>query len=220
MLAAGVGVSQTSGGSPQAPAGPVGKVTDYLFDYLTMAGAQKAADFRPLTQRERTHLYVKSMWNPIGFLKVAVSAGRDHLNNKPVEWGQGWSAYGRRAANIEGQYAIQKTVTFGFSSLLHEDNRYFGSGKKGIWRRTGYAMSSSVLARHDNGRRYVSISQLAGFSGAAFLSRLWQPASTNSAGDGAVSFGISMGCNMGISVLKEFLPDILRPFLKNRNATG
>src|SRR3954469_14438685 len=106
-----------------------------------------------------------------------------------------------------GQYAIQRTVTFGASSLLHEDNRYFLSGKKGIWRRTGYALSSSILARHDNGKLYPSVSLISGFAAGALVFRAWLPPSQNSAGDGAVSFGTTMGWNALTCAVKEFLPD-------------
>jgi hypothetical protein len=119
-----------------------------------------------------------------------------------------------------GQYAIQRTATFGLASLLHEDNRYFGSGKKGFWRRTAYALSSSVMARHDSGRQYPSISLIAGFAAGAFVSRAWQPPSTRSAGDGAASFGLSMGYNVFTSVVKEFLPDMLRPLTSKRPAAA
>jgi len=73
-----------------------------------------------------------------------------------------------------------------------------------------------VLARHDDGSRYVSISQVSGTAAGAFLSRAWQPASQRSAGDGAVSFGISMASNMGFGVVKEFLPDLGRVITKKR----
>jgi len=181
-----------------------------------MAGGRKAGDFRPLTHRERNQLYGKSLVNPIWYVKGAISAGENQWLDKPDEWEQGASGYGKRYADIMGQYAIQKTATFGLESLLHEDNRYFGSGKKGFWPRMGYALSSGVLARHDNGKRYPSISLLGGYASAAFLSRLWQPPSTKTAGDGAVSFGTSMGWNIGFGVVKEYLPDMLRPILNKR----
>ena len=94
----------------------VDKGIDLIFNYLNMAGAKKAADFQPMTQPERNRLYIKTMVNPIGFFKVGFSAGIDQWNDKPEEWGQGASGYGKRFANIEGQYAIQRTVTFGLSS--------------------------------------------------------------------------------------------------------
>lgn len=195
---------------------PVRKGIDYLTNYLNMAGAEKATDFRPLTQNERTRIYLKTMVNPLGFAKAAFSAGIDQWNDKPTEWQQGMAGYGQRFANIVGQYSIQRTATFGLSSLLHEDNRYFGSGKSGFWSRTGYALASSVLARHDDGHQHFSISQVSGVAAGAFVSRLWQPPSQNSARDGAVSFAITMASNTGFSVVKEFLPDLGRAIRKKR----
>jgi hypothetical protein len=207
--------AQDQNTSPHAnPSTLVDNGIDMVFNYFNMAGTTKATDFKPLTQHERTHNYWKAMINPVGYAKAGFSAGLDQWNDKPEEWEQGASGYGKRFANIVGQYSIQRTVTYGFSSVLHEDNRYFNSGKTGIWPRTGYALSSGILARHDDGSRHLSISQVGGTAAGAFLSRLWQPSSTHSLGDGAVSFGISMGTNIGFSVAKEFLPDIGRAIAK------
>jgi len=194
----------------------VGKGVDYLFNYLNMAGVMQASQFRPLTQRERTHLYLKTMVNPLGYIKAGFSAGLDQWKDKPPEWEQGALGYGRRFANILGQYSIQRTVTFGLASALHEDNRYFNSGKRGLWPRTGYALASGMLSRHDNGSLHLSISQVGGVAGGAFLSRFWLPSSQHSAGDAAVSFGITMASNMGFGVVKEFLPDLGRALAKKR----
>src|SRR5690348_2570837 len=157
---------------------------DQLFNYLNMAGTEKASEFRPLTQAQRTHIYLKTMVNPFGYLKAGFSAGIDQWNDKPSEWEQGASGYGKRFANIVGQYSIQRTVTFGLGSALHEDNRYFNSGKMGVWSRTGYAAASGILARHDDGSLHLSFSQVGGVAAGAFLSRYWQPSSQHSAGDG------------------------------------
>lgn len=205
-----------SASAPPAPAGVTQKGIDLLFNYFNMAGTTKAAQFKPLTQQERTHLYLKTMVNPLGYAKAGLSAGMDQWRDKPPEWHQGAEGYGRRFGNIVGQYSIQRTVTFGLSSLLHEDNRYFNSGKSGIGPRTEYALSSGILARHDDGSRHISVSQLGGVAAGAFLSRFWQPPSSNSAGDGAVSFGISMASNIGFSMAKEFLPDLGRAIAKKR----
>lgn len=195
---------------------PVSRGIGYIFNYLNMAGTTKASDFKPLTQPERSRLYLETMINPFGYIKAGFSAGIDQWNNKPPEWGQGASGYGKRYMNILGQYSIQRTVTFGLSSAFHEDNRYFNSGKKEFWPRIGYAISSGILARHDDGSRHISISQLGGVAAGAFLSRSWQPRSQNSAADGAISFGITMASNMGFGVVKEFLPDLGRAIRKHR----
>jgi len=206
-------------GTSEPKRNTVNRTIDHLFNYLNMAGAEKASDFQPLTQKQRTQIYLKTMINPLGFLKAGFSAGIDQWNDKPAEWEQGASGYGKRFANILGQYSIQRTVTFGLASVLHEDNRYFNSGKHGFWSRTGYSLASGILARHDDGTRHLSISQLGGVAAGAFLSRTWQPPSQDSLGDGAVSFGISMASNVGFGVIKEFLPDIGRKIMRKRGSS-
>jgi len=193
---------------------PGSGLTDSVFNFLNMAGTTKSKEFRPMTQPERNRLYFKTMVNPLSFVKVGFSAGIDQANDKPMEWEQGASGYGRRFANILGQYSIQRTVTYGLGSALHEDNRYFNSGRQGFWPRTGYALTSGILARHDDGSLHFSVSQVGGVAAGAFLARTWLPPSQSSAGDGAVSFGISMASNMGFSVVKEFLPDLGRALAK------
>jgi len=205
--------SQTSTANADS-VGPTDRGIGYLFNYLNMAGTTKATEFQPLTQKERTQIYLKTMVNPLGYGKAAFSAGVDQWKDKPEEWEQGASGYGKRFANIIGQYTIQRTATYGLASLLHEDNRYFNSGKKGFWPRVGYALCSAVLARHDDGSRAISISQLSGVATGAFVARLWLPPSQNSAKNGAVSFGITMGSNAAFSVVKEFIPDLGRAISK------
>ena len=191
-----------------------------VFDLFNMAGTQQAQNFRPLTQSERNHLYFRSMVNPLSFVRVAGSAGIDQAKDKPEEWEQGASGYGKRFANIFAQYSIQRTVTYGLGSALREDNRYFNSGKTGFWPRTGYALESGILARRDDGKRRFSFSQAGGVAAGAFLARAWLPPSQASFADGATSFGITTATNIGFSVFKEFLPDIVRPLTKKRKAAG
>ena len=203
-------IGQTTSDTQANTPNPFTRGAQQVFNYLNMADVKTADDFVPLTQHERTHIYLRTMVNPIGFAKAAFSAGIDQWNDKPVEWEQGASGYGKRFGNILGQYSTQRTATFGLSSWLHEDNRYFNSGKSGFWSRTAYALSSGVLARHDDGSRHISISQIGGTAAGSFLARAWLPPSVRSAGDAATDFGVSMSANIGFGVAKEFLPDVLR----------
>jgi hypothetical protein len=187
-----------------------------VFDLFNMAGTEQAKNFRALTQAERNGLYIRSMVNPLSFVRVSASAGIDQAKYKPDEWEQGASGYGKRFANIFAQYSIQRTATYGLGSLLHEDNRYFNSGKQGFWERTGYAFASGILARRDDGKRRFSISQVGGVAAGAVLARIWLPPSQTSAGDAAVSFGITMGTNIGFGFVKEFLPDMVSLLKKKR----
>jgi hypothetical protein len=99
-------------------------VIDNVFAYLNMASTVgKISIFQPLTQAERNRLFGVSLVNPIWYAKGALSAAQYQFTGTPRAWEQGASGYAKRYADIMGQYAIRKTVTFGLESMLHEDNR-------------------------------------------------------------------------------------------------
>jgi hypothetical protein len=200
--------------SPAAPAQSSGgflpsSAESSLFYSLFMAG--KTQDqFKPLTAKERVDVYAKDLLSPFHIMMAGAAAGITQAQNVPPEWGQGTVGYARRFANYYAYALTSDLLQMGGEDLLHEDNLYYGSGEHGIWKRIKYAVKSSVLARSSDGTQHLSASQIGSTAGAAFLSRLWQPKSNNTAGDGAESFGISMATNAGVNVLREFLPDVTR----------
>ena len=173
-------------------------------------------DFAPMTRSERLSNYLVGLGNYEGILFSAASGGIQQAEGTPKEWGGGAAAYGDRFGSSFAQHVIRRTLTYGLSSALHEDNRYFVSHETGFFRRTKYAIKSTFLARHDNGSQFFSFSRIGGAAGAAFISREWQPPSTTSAGDGATSFGISMASDIGFNVFREFWPDMKRHLHKGR----
>lgn len=195
---------------------PPGKVENSIFVSLFMSG--KTQDqFKPLTSKERLKIYSEDLISPVHFLLAGASAGITQLQNSPAAWGEGAEGYGKRFANYYAEATVASVLQMGGEDLLHEDNFYYGSGEHGIWRRVKYAVKSSVLARGRDGSQHFSISQVGSTAGAAFISRLWQPRSNDSAGDGAVSFGFAMATNAGVNVVREFLPDVTRRIF-HRNA--
>jgi hypothetical protein len=176
--------------------------------------APTAAEFAPMTSTERFRNFLIGAFGPEAILRSAASAGIRQAEGVPREWGGGAQGYGDRLGSGMAQHVIQSTLQYGASVALHEDNRYFVSGQTGFFRRTRYAIASTFLARHDNGSRSFSFSRMGGAAGAAFISRIWQPPSTTSGGDGAVSFGITIGSEVGFNVFHEFWPDLKRHFKK------
>jgi hypothetical protein len=168
------------------------------------------AQFTPLTAKERLKVYAKDLLSPFHFLLAGASAGITQLQDSPKAWGLGAQGYGLRFANYYGEATISSILQMGGEDLLHEDNLYYGSGEHGVWKRMKYAISSSVLARSNDGTQHFSVSQVGSTAAAAFISRIWQPRSNDSAGDGAVNFGINMASNAGLNVVREFLPDVTR----------
>jgi hypothetical protein len=174
-------------------------------------------EFSPMTRYERLGNYAARLVSIENVFTSAATAGISQANNTPKEWGGGAEAFGERFGNSFAQHVIRGTLEYGISAALHEDNRYFVSGQNGFLRRTKYAVMSTLLARRDNGSRTFSFSRIGSTAGAAFISREWQPPSTTTAGDGAVTFGITMASQIGFNVVREFLPDLKRHFHKGEN---
>jgi hypothetical protein len=172
------------------------------------------AGFSPMSSQERLGNYVSGLVDYESVVRAAASAGISQASGTPKEWGGGAEGFGERVGNAYAEHVIRRTLQYGISAALHEDNRYFVSGQTGFFRRTKYAVKSTFLARHDNGSQSFSFSRFGGAAGSAFISREWQPRSTTSAGDGAVVFGFSMASDIGFNVFREFWPDMKRHFHK------
>ena len=180
---------------------------DHLIDKIM--GIAGPTEPGKLTERERFHLYAFSMVGPVPVLAEAVGAGLSQWQNDPKEWGQGWKAYGKRFDTNLAYNGVRQTITYGLSAGFHEDNRYFSSQRHGIMARTGYALLSTVTAKHPDGKRVFSVSAVAGIAGASAVSDVWEPPSRSGADGIARNAGISFATTAAFNVVREFLPDIL-----------
>jgi hypothetical protein len=167
-----------------------------------------------MTHSERLRHYLTGLVDFESIVRAGASAGLKQLSNKPSEWGGGMEGYGYRYGDVFAQHVVRGTIQAGVAAALHEDNRYFVSHQTGFFHRAGYALKSTIMARHDNGEQYLSVSRFSGAAGSAFISRIWQPRSLNTPGDGAVNFGTAIGVDAGFNVLREFWPDVKRRFHK------
>jgi hypothetical protein len=163
----------------------------------------------PLTQRERLHLYEKSLFSPTAVVSAAASAGIGQWRDTPDEWGQGGVGYGRRFASAFGGHIVRDTLVYGISATLNEDNRYVPSGAETSKERIEYAVTSTFASRHTDGTRHLSISKIAGFAGAALISRSWQPQDGNKFQTAGTSLGISFSVAIGFNMAREFLPRLI-----------
>lgn len=164
------------------------------------------AEFMPLTASERWRRYFVSAFGPEAIVRASVGAGISQREDTPKEWRQGAEAYGERFGNSLAEHVIRKTLESGAAAALHEDNRYVPSTETGFWKRSKHAIGSVFVARNEAGQEHFAYSRFGGAVGSSFISRIWQPPSTNSSGDAAVNFGISMATEIGWNVFREFRP--------------
>jgi len=163
-----------------------------------------------LTQKDRFRLYMEATFGPLPVLTQAASAGIFQARNRPPEWGQGASGYGRRLGDGFGYNAVRTTITYGTSVLFHEDDRYFASRRRSTGGRILSALASPLIARADNGDRKFSISTTAGIVGGAMIPRAWEPPSWQGAGNVCRSIGYGYAGIAGLNLFREFVPDLIR----------
>jgi hypothetical protein len=173
-----------------------------------------AEDFVPMSNEERLVEATKDVMSPAVLFDFTAYAAITQGLHTPAEWDTHLDGFGKRLGSAYAENFIDGTITDSIAWGLHEDNRYFASGKHGVGPRLLYVLESAVMARHDDGSRTVSISSLAGAASAAFIARTWQPPSTSSAGDAAASFGFIIATYALRNGFIEFAPRFLKKFVQ------
>jgi hypothetical protein len=164
---------------------------------------------RHLTEKDRFQLYMINTAGPVPLIGELAATGIGQWANRPVEWGQGWNAFGKRFGSNLAYNGVRQTIAYGTSAAFREDNRYFASQKHGFWPRTRHALASTFLARHPDGSTQFSVSAMAGAVGASAISSMWGPASWKGGGNIAENAGITIATTAGFNVVREFLLDVL-----------
>lgn len=161
-----------------------------------VAATAAQSTYTPITGTERATQFLKDTANPLSLVTSAASAGLGQWNDRPHEWRQGGEGYGLRYGSSYAEHIVRESLKFGAAAAFHEDDRYFRSEGAGVGTRIGHAVGSTFVAGADNGTRRFSISRIGAFAGAALISRLWQPRSTNNLRSAGVNFGTSIGIAM------------------------
>lgn len=170
----------------------------------------------PLSQQERVRLYLTRTYGMGSTLGAAAAGGFEQLINTPNEWRQGSQGYRNRFASSYATHVIQRTIEYGASALLSEDNRYRRSLETGCWRRSKHAITGAFSSTDEAGRQHLSYSLVGSAAATAFIRRTWQPASTGGVGDAVASFGFGIGAHVGQNVFREFWPDLKHHFFNKR----
>ena len=160
----------------------------------------------PMEAKQKFHLAVRSIMDPVSFLSVAGIAGAEHYQGVFPAYGGGIEGYGKRygaaLANHVSGTLLGRAV---FPSIFHQDPRYFYKGNGSIASRMLYALSAAVIARGDNGRWQPNYSHLLGnFSGAA-ISNLYYPAADRGASLVLLNGLANTGADAVANLFREFV---------------
>ncbi len=169
----------------------------------------ETAPYRPITSSERFHQLLNATVSPYQLLREGAAAAVSQGFGSPREWGGGMEGYAKRLGNDLAENAVRNTLSFGVAAALHEDDRYFASGRKGTAGRILHAVLSPLEARHEDGSVGFSYSNATGVVGASLIARTWAPPSWRHGANVGEDIGISLAGQAAFNVFREFVPDLL-----------
>lgn len=178
------------------------------FDLPAQIGATASA--KPFTVGEKFDYRIVENLGIRGFAGGLLGAAIGQGLDSPDEWGQGFGGFGKRyGSSVAGNFTRQG-MSFVLESAFHEDPRYFPSEEKGFKARIKNVLLQTVVARTDSQGHRFAYGRIASAFANAQLVNTWQPASTGSVGDGVMRGFTTLGGDLGVNFLQEFVP-FLRP---------
>ena len=154
-----------------------GTSNDRLFftlpNFLTL---ENAGQVPPLTTGQKFKVVARSSFDYVEYPWYGFLAGLSQAENSDPGYGQGAQGYGKRYGATFADGTIENFMTGAIlPSLLHEDPRYFQSGKGKFFHRAGYAVSRIFVTRTDSGRNQFNYSEFLGSGVAAGISNIYMP---------------------------------------------
>lgn len=131
-------------------------------------------DAPALTTHEKYLLAFRNVRDPGNLFLVGTVAAVQQATDGFNGYGQGAKGYGRRYGADLGNLVFGTFLGGAvYPSLFHQDPRYFYKGTGTFKARLGYALSSAVICRGDNGKRQFAISGVLGDLSAGAISNLY-----------------------------------------------
>ena len=178
-------------------------------DALVSAASSSAPalTYAPLDVKQKYLFSLNEMAGPTQWIGFAVHAAMDQFNQAPIAWGNGVDGFGVRLANHFGRSFLRENIAFGVRALNHEDPRYQRKGEGPSWKRARYALTSTAVARKDDGGRVPAHSRLISDYTTPFLAQTWRP-ERFSVGRGFRHGSVAIGMGFGSNLWEEFWPDM------------
>jgi hypothetical protein len=134
-------------------------------------------DAAPLTARQKFKLFRASILDPADFAFTGIVAGAQQLRNDYSGFGREESSYAKRYAAFYASVFTRGAIEGALlPSVLKQDPRYFFRGTGSTTSRMGYAISTAVVRKADNGHWQPNYSGIFGSLAAGALTNFYYPA--------------------------------------------
>jgi hypothetical protein len=143
----------------------------------TVSNPQPVFVYARPTERMKLRTYVFDAFGPYPIVGAAFIAAVNQKEGTPPEWGQGAEAYGQRFGSNLAIAAVTTTTRYALAEAFREDTVYYRCECKGVFRRLGHALISTVTARRgEDGHRRLSFPAIvAPYAGTMTAVYAWYP---------------------------------------------
>jgi hypothetical protein len=198
-----------------APVGRAQSAVHTVSSYISSSAESSSAGstrapldltYRRPTERTKLRNYFFDTFGPYAIAGAAIVGGINMADKTPPEWGQGAKAYGERVGSDFGIAMVTTTTRYALAKAFRENTLYYRCECKGVFRRLGHAVISTVTARYgEDGRRRLSFPALvAPYAGTMTAAYGWYPS----------RYGVKDGMRMGNYTLLAFVGgNIAREFI-------
>lgn len=196
-----------------------GTSNDRLFytlpNFLTL---ENGSNLPPLTAKEKFKVVTRGSFDYVQYPWYGFLAGISQAEDSEPGYGQGAEGYAKRFGAAFADGTIENYFTGAIlPSVLHQDPRFFQSGKGSFVHRTLYAMSRNLITRTDSGHSQFNYSEVVGGAMAAAISTYsYHPSADKTLSNTASVWATQYGYDTLTLVVKEFWPDIRRKISKKR----
>jgi len=197
----------------QSTSNPQKKDDPTKINIFTGIGHVSENGYKPLTGKERWHLYLNQTFAPPqAYFGVLWSSLLDHIGNAPPEWGQGMAGYGLRLASRFGNAVVQNSIMAVGAATLHEEPRYISSSSKGFFHRSGHALLFTVVTYNNRGKITPALAGVGSIYAACMITTLWMPKRYTMLGDGVRDGNLQLAYSGMFNLVEEFWPEIKKVF--------
>lgn len=188
------------------------KAREWEINWLTGPYAGRQRPLIPLTRQQRQRIYLQQTFTtPSTYVKRMMVAGIDQWREAPLQWGDGWDAYGKRFASREGQFITANTLTSLGNAALKYEPMYDQCQCSGFWPRTRHAILRNFMTY--NSTEHELRPQWALYGGAfagGVISTTWRPSNYSVLTNGAFAMLGQAGYGSLLNFFIEFAGDINR----------
>jgi hypothetical protein len=165
----------------------------------------------PISSGQKFKLFVNNSLSGAAVLGSVVSAGFAQATDSHDGYGQGADGFAKRFGSAMARNATSNFVgTYALASVLHQDPRFFVSGKEGFRDRVKYASRRLFVIRTDSGGEAFNWSGLLGPLAAEGIANTYLPDKERTGGDTLQRYGLDLAGIVGANIAREYWPTIFK----------